>query len=1321
MKFNRLFTALICVILLFTEVTAQVTTQTFVYSGAIQNFTVPSGVTQLSVDARGAGGGSVTTCSASGGLGARMFGVITVTPGQVISILVGQAGGNSGSSGEGGGGGGSYVATGTVPLVVAGGGGGASSNIGSCGTFLNGVNASTNTAGTANASGVVSGGTGGNGGTGSGGSGGGGGGFYTNGTSPNANGGGRAFVNGGAGGFGTSSNGGFGGGGCGWSTGGNGGGGGGYSGGGTYGSSPYTGGGGGGSYNIGTNQINTAGFQAGNGLVILSYGVGSNSSGPLIGGSTALSFSFTGSSQNYTVPSCVNSITFDVQGAKGGNGNPTASSGGNGGRVTGVLTVTPGQVLQINVGGLGSNGLTTGFAPGGFNGGGAGAYSSGNYGGGGGGGATDIRLFPYSLNDRIVVAGGGGGGAYNYSNTNYDKGGNGGGTTGQAGFSGNVAGGTGPGGGGGPSSGGTAGFWSGYCTGTVGSFGTGGAAGTCANTGGGGGGGYYGGGGGVWSGGGGGSNYTSPSITNVLHTQGINTTSGLVNFTIGVNGAVVNSIVATPTAMCAGNSVTLSTGGLTSYTWSSASGNISNNSSVSVSPSVTSSYTVLATNSVGCVSGYSIQLYVNPLPTITVNSGTICAGQTFTMVPGGASTYTFAGGSNTVAPGSNNIYTVTGTSAVGCVAAVPAISSITVSPIPVISVNNGTVCTGSAYTIVPSGATSYTYSSGTNIVSPTSNTNYSVTGTGSTGCVSLPTPLTVSVSPLPTISVNSGSICSGRVFTITPSGAVNYSISSGGSGSTFTVSPNSNTNYLITGTSSVGCVSSVGALSSITVVAAPTIAVNNGTICSNAIYTINPTGASTYTFSSGSATVNPTSTTSYSITGTSASGCVSNNTAVCTVSVFITPTIAVNNGQICLGQVFTMTPSGANTYSYSNGSATVSPVSNATFNVVGTSIQGCISSNTVVSSVTVNPNPTITVNSGSICSGGSFTMIPSGAFTYTYTGGSPVVTPTTNAIYFISGTSAFGCVSANTAICTVTVYNTPVISVNSGTVCSGSVFTMVATGANSYTYSSGSPTVIPNVNSAYTVTGSSSQGCISNMVVSNVSVTSTPTIQVSGGSICLGASFTLVPNGANTYSFINGGPVVTPTITTSYSVSGTNTNGCSSAQAGVATVSVNAIPTLTMQTSLPVMCIGETAFISVSGASTYVWNNGANGPGISVSPTVPLTYSVVGTSVEGCTASAVFTQSVDPCTGLSEINDSQSLGFTLYPNPTSGKLKLLQGDKSTSNWGYEVYSALGKILLSNTRMSQDQEIDLSELPNGLYLINILQEGKPASYLRVVKQ
>jgi hypothetical protein len=188
-----------------------------------------------------------------------------------------------------------------------------------------------------------------------------------------------------------------------------------------------------------------------------------------------------------------------------------------------------------------------------------------------------------------------------------------------------------------------------------------------------------------------------------------------------------------------------------------------------------------------------------------------------------------------------------------------------------------------------------------------------------------------------------------------------------------------------------------------------------------------------------------------------------------------------------------MIPGGASTYSYSSGSNVVTPIVNANYTVTGIGANGCASSNAAISSVTVNLLPTISVLSGAICSGQSFTMNPSGASTYTYSSGSAVVSPTTNTNYTITGTSAEGCLGAVNTICSVQLYALPnIVTATSNTLlCSGQTATLIATGANSYTWSTtnngNSIAVSPTVTSSYSVSGTDVNGC-SNLSVITQSV-----------------------------------------------------------------------------------------------------------------------------------------------------------------------------------------------------------------------------------------
>lgn len=147
----------------------------------------------------------------------------------------------------------------------------------------------------------------------------------------------------------------------------------------------------------------------------------------LAGEPDSVTFRSTGAAQTWTVPADVYRATFDLVGAAGGEWHSDAMLG-KGARVQATIAVTPGEVLQINVGGKGGRRLdwTTASSPGagfgGWNGGGDGgrAPSTGTHAydrAGGGGGATDVRRDPsgrYTLADRVLVAGGGGGNAYQH-------------------------------------------------------------------------------------------------------------------------------------------------------------------------------------------------------------------------------------------------------------------------------------------------------------------------------------------------------------------------------------------------------------------------------------------------------------------------------------------------------------------------------------------------------------------------------------------------------------------------------------------------------------------------------------------------------------------------------------------------------------------------------------------------------------------------------------------------------------------------------------------------------------------------------------------
>jgi hypothetical protein len=430
---------------------------------------------------------------------------------------------------------------------------------------------------------------------------------------------------------------------------------------------------------------------------------------------------------------------------------------------------------------------------------------------------------------------------------------------------------------------------------------------------------------------------------------------------------------------------------------------------------------------------------------------------------------------------------------------------------------------------------------------------------------------------------------------------------------------------------------------------------------------------------------------------------------------FLQP-LLVNSGTICAGKSFTILPTGAITYTYSSGSAIVTPTVNTAYTVTGTATNGC--TNTAVSSVTVNALPSVSVSSGAICAGQSFTMIPSGANTYSYSSGNAIVTPTSNTNYTVTGTGVNSC--SNSAVSSVTVNAIPIISVNSGSICNGQSFTMIPSGANTFSYSSGFQTVNPSTNTSYSVSGTSIYGCISNTVaISSVTVNPLPIVSVNSGSICSGQSFTMTPSGANTYTYSSGSAVVSPTTNTTYSVAGTNLQGCSS-NSVLSTISVYALPVLTTSTSNTLLCSGHTSTLSVSGANSYTWISNSNTSTIAISPTVTTTYTVEGIDVNGCMNSSTITQSVSLCTNLSNVTFN-NLTINIYPNPVDDFLNIDFKEINNNVITIQLVNTLGQVLIEEKTKNESVTLNLTNIVNGIYFIKVMENEKVLAFKKIVKQ
>ncbi|QMW01390.1 SdrD B-like domain-containing protein [Spirosoma foliorum] len=751
----------------------------------------------------------------------------------------------------------------------------------------------------------------------------------------------------------------------------------------------------------------------------------------------------------------------------------------------------------------------------------------------------------------------------------------------------------------------------------------------------------------------------SVTVVNSNGCVGVSSTTGGAG-TITVN--TPPTVTLSSATICAGQTATLTaTAGLASYTFSSGLTQLgATNQATGTAANI---YSVTATNSVGCSASAVGSITVNPIPTLTLSSATICAGQTATLVAGGTgfASYTFSSGltqigSTSQATGTTGgIYSVTATTALGC--STTATGTITVNPLPALTLSSATICAGQTATLTASTgfatyvfSTSLTQGSPTNVASSTAAGVYSVTATTAQGCSATATG-SITVNPLPALTLSSATICAGQSATLTASsGFATYVFSSGLTqvGATNQATGTTANTYSVTATTALGC--STTATGSITVNPLPALTLSSATICAGQSATLTATaGFANYVFSTGLTRIGTTNqatgttTNIYSVTATTALGC--STTATGSITVNPLPTVTLSSATICAGQTATLVAGGTGfaTYAFSAGLTQIGSTSQATgttggiYSVTATTALGC--STTATGTITVNPLPALTLSSATICAGQSATLTASTGFaTYVFssslTQGSPtnVASGTAAGVYSVTATTALGC--STTATGTITVNPLPALTLSSATICAGQSATLTATtGFANYVFSTGL-TRIGTTNQAtgtiatiYSVTATTALGC-STTATGSIIVNPVPALTLSSATICAGQTATLTAtSGFATYVFSTSlthlGTTNQATGTTAgiYSVTATTALGCSTTATG--TITVNPLPVVNLTSAT--VCASQTASLAATaGYASYVFSSGLTQIGTSnvAVGTVGGTYSVTAISTAGCSASA---------------------------------------------------------------------------------------------------
>jgi gliding motility-associated-like protein len=300
--------------------------------------------------------------------------------------------------------------------------------------------------------------------------------------------------------------------------------------------------------------------------------------------------------------------------------------------------------------------------------------------------------------------------------------------------------------------------------------------------------------------------------------------------------------------------------------------------------------------------------------------------------------------------------------------------------------------------------------------------------------------------------------------------------------------------------------------------------------------------------------------------------------------------------------------------------------------------------------LTINPLPIVDGNDETICAGDVVVLNGTGADSYVWDNG--VVdgvgfTPAATTTYTVTGTiTATGCSNTGTATVTVDPLDDPSFTVTDFCESAGAGpaanVTGLAGGTFAFNPAPGDGATINGATGAisngvggttYTVEYTTNGPCPQSST-QTVTVNPLPPVDAQDVSICIGGTATISATGAVSYTWDNGLGVgqshnVTPAVTTNYTVTGTDANGC--VNTDIMTVSVLASAPIDAGADVTI-CDGDPVTLTATGGVSYTWAAPISAAGASqtVSPSVTTTYTVDGADANGCTGTDQVTVNVNP-------------------------------------------------------------------------------------------
>jgi PKD repeat protein len=303
---------------------------------------------------------------------------------------------------------------------------------------------------------------------------------------------------------------------------------------------------------------------------------------------------------------------------------------------------------------------------------------------------------------------------------------------------------------------------------------------------------------------------------------------------------------------------------------------------------------------------------------------------------------------------------------------------------------------------------------------------------------------------------------------------------------------------------------------------------------------------------------------------------------------------SASDSTFCQGSTVTFTDLSSGTptsWAWDFGDGTTSGLTDPThtYNTVGTYDVSLTVTNSTGSEsetktgfITVNALPTINAGADqAVCTGDTVILNGTGATTYIWDNGvtdGTAFTPNATTTYTVTGTDANNCTATDQVDITVNIL--PTVSAGADqAVCQGSSVILNASGATNYSWDNGVLNGVdftPTSTAVYTVIGTGNNGCTATDSL-DITVNALPTVVAGPGQIvCEGSSVVLNASGATTFSWDNSvanGITFIPSSTTTYTVTGTDVNGC----VNTSTVDITVSPKHYI-ISIVGLCVGDSIF-----------------------------------------------------------------------------------------------------------------------------------------------